>query len=489
MKVLSVSLKNFASYESLEFDFTGQGLTLISGPTGAGKSTLCDAIPWVLFGRTAKDGAVDEVLSWPGDLITSGHIVLENGLTVTRIRGYKVNDLYFNENTRGKDLQDTQKLINQTLGVTSETYLAGAYLHEFSQTAQFFTATAKIRRSICEQIVDLSLAKKLQVSIVDTTKSQRMAVATIETAHSKAQLQFQYLSASYETELENVKNWKVIRVNKNKQLEAKYHEFELKREANIKRLATAYDKDLKDKAKSTTCSECGASKTPAINPTSHYKDHLDREKLVENPYLIALMNIEEVPSDNLDKIGEQLVKAGAAVDSLEIELNDKKQTLSDMELLAEVLADFRSYLVKNTIITVENTTNKLLSDYFDSEIQVEFEVEDADKLEVTIHKDGNTASYTQLSKGQRGILKLCFGVAVMEAIANQHGLHFDQMFFDESLDGLDDNMKMKAVRMLEGLALNRDGVFFVEHSATIKASVDNQYQVTLFNGNSKIEKS
>jgi len=59
VKILSCVLENFASYERLEFDFSPQGLTLIEGPTGSGKSTLCDAIPWILFGRTAKDGALD----------------------------------------------------------------------------------------------------------------------------------------------------------------------------------------------------------------------------------------------------------------------------------------------------------------------------------------------------------------------------------------------------------------------------------------------
>ena len=42
-------LDNFGSYEHLEFNFNESGLTLIQGPTGAGKSTLFDGPAWVCY--------------------------------------------------------------------------------------------------------------------------------------------------------------------------------------------------------------------------------------------------------------------------------------------------------------------------------------------------------------------------------------------------------------------------------------------------------
>src|ERR1700677_767637 len=180
MKILSVSLENFASYKKLSFDFQSQGLTLIQGANGSGKSTLCDAIPWILFGKTAKDGKSDEVRSWNTAEPTIGAIEVQLELyevNITRIRG-KNNDLYYSftadeaqNKIRGKDLMDTQRMINGLLGADYDLYLAGSYYHEFSQTAQFFTTTAKNRRSICEQLVDLSLPIKLQLNAHDLRKT------------------------------------------------------------------------------------------------------------------------------------------------------------------------------------------------------------------------------------------------------------------------------------------------------------------------------
>lgn len=54
MIVRSVSLKHFGRFDEAAFTFAG-GLNLVSGPNEAGKSTLMEAIPAVLFGVRDKD--------------------------------------------------------------------------------------------------------------------------------------------------------------------------------------------------------------------------------------------------------------------------------------------------------------------------------------------------------------------------------------------------------------------------------------------------
>src|ERR1017187_5196358 len=131
MRILSASATNFASYKELAFDFTNQGLTLVQGATGSGKSTLCDLVPWVLFGTTAKCGTVNDILSWPGDEVTRADVCVEIGgvnYYITRTRGPKAkdNDLRWIVDCcwecpkRGKDLVDTQRLINQLLGIDAD---------------------------------------------------------------------------------------------------------------------------------------------------------------------------------------------------------------------------------------------------------------------------------------------------------------------------------------------------------------------------------
>jgi DNA repair protein SbcC/Rad50 len=57
MVPLTLSLTGFLSYRDLvEIDFTRFDLACISGHNGAGKSSLLDAITWVLFGQARKTG-------------------------------------------------------------------------------------------------------------------------------------------------------------------------------------------------------------------------------------------------------------------------------------------------------------------------------------------------------------------------------------------------------------------------------------------------
>ena len=54
MRLLKLQIKNFISIKqaSIDFEALNDGVFLISGPTGSGKSSMLDAIHWVLFGKT-----------------------------------------------------------------------------------------------------------------------------------------------------------------------------------------------------------------------------------------------------------------------------------------------------------------------------------------------------------------------------------------------------------------------------------------------------
>src|ERR1700733_14163073 len=125
MKLLSGEFHNFGSYDRFEIDFTETGLTLLYGPTGAGKSSIPDMVAWCLYGVTGKNGNADDVRSWNNPQEpTSGTLQLwRHGkvfMLVDRIRGDK-NDLYYrryesDQPSRGKDMPETQKRINELLG-------------------------------------------------------------------------------------------------------------------------------------------------------------------------------------------------------------------------------------------------------------------------------------------------------------------------------------------------------------------------------------
>lgn len=197
MRLINVSATNFGSFKSIELDLTDLGLALVYGPTGSGKSTLMDLVPWCLFGVSARGAAADDIRSWqtPNEP-TVGMLSLSlptGDITIIRTRGTGKNDLYWTEDDtsdkkeRGKDLLDTQKRIEERIGCDYALYSSGSYIGEFSSTGTFFTAPAKARRELFEKLANLdfpnsladkiSLARKAESKLVDSTQlSLRQAI-------------------------------------------------------------------------------------------------------------------------------------------------------------------------------------------------------------------------------------------------------------------------------------------------------------------------
>lgn len=522
----------------METPDNGHGLTLIHGPTGSGKSTLCDGIPWVLFGTTAKNGAVDEVLSWYSDQPATGELSMELNdaqVYVKRIRSAnKNNDLYYQIDgglpQRGATLVDTQRLLNQFLGFDETLYLSGAYFHEFSQVAQFFSTTAKARRTLTEQLVDLTQVKALQTA---NTALQ----ATLKKDLSRLLTQLELTLAKQDSAEEHYRQcfakastWDADLEAKMENYKAKYLTFETSREERLKREAEALvtlndqiqpnekfvttESRLKTKLAALpkeTCDHCGALKANSLKEDIVKSIHEAEKRRLNNEKLMAkantaafnLQNIKKETNPYEDTIldlqtqtnsyGEQAAKFDAdsiayKTKSVEITgiLLDTEQQKTDAELLADVLSTYRAYLIESTIQRIQNTTNDLISEHFDGEIRIHLKVEASDKLDVVITKDSNTAAYTQLSKGQRQTLKLAFGIAVMKSITEAHAIKFETLYFDEVFSGFDGNFKMKALGLLRTLSLDYPTIFFIEHDEEIKSMTENHIEISTKSGYSYI---
>lgn len=533
MRILSASAENFGSYKTLEFNFENQGLALIQGPTGSGKSTLADLVPWVLFGKTAKGGGVDEIIGWNTSGNTYGKVTLECRLgiiTVTRAR--KPNDLYWQADAvpqRGKDLTDTQRLLNQALGCTYDTFIAGSYYHEFSSAAGFFTATAKNRRTLTEGLVDLSLATRLQAPLADHKRQLKNDHAHCYTELDRATHMLDYKQAEMIQKNHRASSWEAKHNEARIEAHGKMLSFESVKLAKITQLeeqianfphevdTAALEAHLAETRQAIasianeTCGECGAN--IAHETVAELKEEVsqikmaiqkansNQERLATLAFKLELAHKEtNTWQDRINELDAQ-VNPYQDVDSTSLEelhvhksvysdmLAVIQQQLTDLESLEDFITEYRTTTVKNTVSMLQHNTNQLLTDHFDAEIQVAFTAEDADKLDTTITKDGNDCAFTQLSKGQRQLLKLCFGVSVMVAVANHAGVDFNLLFLDEAVEGLDESLKAKAYGLLAKLATNHESVLVVEHSEALKSMFLNKFTVSLTDGASSIEKA
>ncbi len=499
MRIASVHLSNFASYKALDFTFSDSGITLIQGPTGAGKSTLCDAIPWILFGRTAKNGGVDEIKSWGSKCPTTGCVELEiRGVSMTIWRQRGPNDLWFRSQTsadpvRGKDLNDTQEQINNMLGFDIDVYLAGAYFHEFSQTAQFFTTSAKNRRALTEQIVDLSFAKKQQTATVALAKALKEEVAKHYNSEQNLSILIRQLKDDAAAFSSKQKTFSRDNLQYIKDLETRLKMLPIVSPIDPKYLADLHA--AVKEAEESRCEVCGGPKRAGnlklLNEalrdalSTSYAAQKDKDLRGRLTQEIRTLKTATSPYKELiDKNKTELSSKSGRLSRVVAAKEEAQLRLSDAQVLSDILEQLRSVMIGSTVSQLQNLVNSRLDKYFDAELRVVFHSNSADRLEVEVHKDGNLSVYTQLSKGQRRILNLCFGAAVMDVVSNRHGVDFYQKFFDEALDGLDDTMKLKAFNMLN--SLDSGATYVVEHSEAIKIHFERQHSVQLVNGWSAI---
>lgn len=531
MRLLTCTATNFGSYPFLSFDFDQLGLSLIYGPTGSGKSTLLDLPCWVLYGLTSKEGSVDEVRSWQHkDSPTTGTLEFESGnvlYKVTRIRGKAVeNDLYWQTEDkgtlyRGKDIKDTQRLLVEVIGVTYELYISGSYFHEFSNSSTFFVDNSKDKRALFEKIACLDLpalladkastkrkeSKKLLVDYQNAlsglsgkylaVKSQRANieedVAKWEIRHNKYLAELKYKSSKFEFE----------KITKIEAAQTKADSFEL---STRKQLADLKAKQVKLQAKlealnTDCCPTCGRSDSSA--EIASLKDRIEscdiqiaRASNEPNPYIEAVTNAQNLlnfyeSQVKLEKTKEnpffeQMVRLDAELPTIRNtieELTEEKESMvaivSCLSQIYDMSFDLRGKLLQAAVKDIEESTNAILSRYFDAEIKVQFSIESSDSFEVAIQKSGYDCAFTQLSKGQRGLLKLCFSVAVMKAASARAGIHFATLFFDEALDGLDSDLKVKAFSLFQELELSHQSILLIDHAPEFQNLFTKKFKASL----------
>jgi recombinational DNA repair ATPase RecF len=199
---------------------------------------------------------------------------------------------------------------------------------------------------------------------------------------------------------------------------------------------------------------------------NHYEDQILRLPLRKNPYEL-LFQTEKAKvnpyTSKLETFQNDLTRSSAKMVEQEALLTALKTDLSRLDQLYDMCPTLRAELLKMAINAIQEDTNNYLEQYFDSELRIEFTL-DGDNLDVGVQKSGNSCSYKQLSKGQRQLLKLTFALAVMAASANQSGMKFENLFFDEALDGLDEKLKLKAFTLFESLESSYTSILLIDHA-------------------------
>jgi DNA repair exonuclease SbcCD ATPase subunit len=212
---------------------------------------------------------------------------------------------------------------------------------------------------------------------------------------------------------------------------------------------------------------------------NHYEEQLKILPSRPNPYSFLLEAEKEKTNPHTDKLKafqNDLDNATERMKEQESLLTALKSDLSHLEQLQVLCPILRAELLKMAIRAIQDNTNNYLEKYFDSELRIQFTL-DGDSLEVEVQKSGHPCTYRQLSKGQRQLLKLSFALSVMFASFDQSGVKFENLFFDEALDGLDESLKLKAFNLFEALSPGFSSVFLIDHAPAFQNMFAKKYRV------------
>jgi len=160
---LQLTLKNFLSYRSATLDFRGLHTACICGANGAGKSSLLEAITWVVWGQSRAASEDDVIFAGAKDVRVD--FIFETNqqthrIIRTRQRGQSSSLEFQVELPTGfkslteKGVRATQQLILDQLKLDYDTFINSAYLRQ-GRADEFMLRRPHERKQILADLLKL----------------------------------------------------------------------------------------------------------------------------------------------------------------------------------------------------------------------------------------------------------------------------------------------------------------------------------------------
>ena len=204
----------FGGHETVDFDaLSDSGLFLLSGPTGAGKTSVLDAVCFALFGEVpGARGDAARLASDHRSPEATPRVTLEATVGGRRIRVVRVpKHLRPAKKGGGAPVEDTgsavleladsaadggwravaakipevRRELDPLLGMTAEQFLQVVMLPQ-GAFATFLRADAKARREVLERLFDAGRFSKIELWLQDRAREARQAVEQQQIAADNA---------------------------------------------------------------------------------------------------------------------------------------------------------------------------------------------------------------------------------------------------------------------------------------------------------------
>ncbi|MEO0803867.1 MAG: SMC family ATPase, partial [Cyanobacteria bacterium J06642_2] len=187
MRILSASLKNFKTHQDSYFEFS-TGTNAICGENGAGKTSILEAIAWVLFDYTpyVTDEMIREGASSAEVTVSFVSALEERTYDVTRstTTGYRLYDPQLDRRLEYEKKADVLPWLRQHLGVPVGTDMPKLFSHTIGVPQGTFTADflkrSQDRKKVFDSILKVEEYQAVYKDLLGIEKYGKAQVTEIE---------------------------------------------------------------------------------------------------------------------------------------------------------------------------------------------------------------------------------------------------------------------------------------------------------------------
>ena len=525
MYIKSIKITNFKSiYGTQEFDFTElDGLVKLSGIIGSGKTTLCEALLYGLFGNVAGH-KIPNLVSWNEkcceiemDLISRNkdiHIIRNSSMPLQ----VSVNDKLIAASSK----RDTQAILEEELYDVPKLAIEKMCIISFSAFNSLASMNPAQTKQFLDEVFGFGTFTQYNNVVVDERKLQVNENTKLNAVYSDTQDQIEYLTNKKLKQQEELKNTidivgcNELRAQLVEKGKAKKEEFKrIKAECEQKVLEVVaekqkwYDKKLEcatlgkqekdwyNTFKDGVCPTCGNEigkdvieehKNKMLDYAKKYKEYQNKENEIQ--LKIEKMNSEaKIKQDELKQDMEDLKKQISNIDAqiqtynnslallnenyddLISEYNNKLDKLkkdievSDKEIcewndMNELFTKTFRYNLLETLIPHINKSIAYFINKLDQNYSITYDQEF--KPHIKIDTFDREISYKDLSTGQRKSLDLAIVFGILQnIIAN---VNFNLFCLDELFSNMDADSRNTMLSLLND-SMSKDRTIFVINHA------------------------
>ena len=341
-----VRWKNFLSTGNyfLEVQLDRSPTTLIVGENGSGKSTVLDALCFVLFNkpfRTISKSQLVNSINLGGTIVEIEFVIQKNNFKI--IRGMKPNifEIYCNGRMMNQDANalDTQKILEQQILKLNYRSFTQVVILGSSTFIPFMQLRSKDRREVVEDILDIKIFSLMNFLLKHKVKEVSEELKSIE---------YEFRLSKEKIDLQN-KYIEDIRKNKERIIEEKEHlVFDSERVAlseqekadKIKLEIKSLEPEVlqKENVKSSIREyhKMEAKLSNRVDENKRQKEFFENNETCP----VCTQDIElELKKQKIEEKSKRIQELNSGIDKLKIELNDKEQLLKGIDMLSKQIRE------------------------------------------------------------------------------------------------------------------------------------------------------